>query len=429
MTSSVAPPKPSDNLQGLIARGYTHPASCHLLFAFGGSRSAAAAFLRALMPYVQSGAWGSEKPEKMLNIALSYSGIATASNLTPSDLKGFPSRFKDGPTAKDAQLALGDRGDSEFPNWWGGAFTNAVIDCVVHAYALTADVLAAFVATIAAAAASAGVRELYRIEQQYLPDDLIHFGYRDGISEPDLGWPTEWPPAGTYTDPGTLNNFVIGYPGSAFSPGPSAGNAGAFAKDGCYLAFRVISQDTAGFEKFLEDNSPNDKELLAAKVMGRWRNGSPLILSPDAPSDATRDSTVYSYADDAGKICPYSAHTRVANPRDQQIDSVDAPVPRLIRRGVVYGSPEGTGDRGLVGLFLCGSLAGQFELICSWINTNNFSDVFSPGFNTQDAMAANRLQPGADTSFMNLPLRQFLTTRGTAYCLLPSMTTLRSLAG
>jgi hypothetical protein len=98
------------------------------------------------------------------------------------------------------------------------------------------------------------------------------------------------------------------------------------------------------------------------------------------------------------------------------------------------------GERGLIGLFLCGSLAGQFEQLYSWINTNNFSAVFAPNFDTQDALIANRVSPSnGDPSFtMPLPngtaikipsMPQFLVTRGTAYCLLPSMTTLQGLAG
>ena len=98
------------------------------------------------------------------------------------------------------------------------------------------------------------------------------------------------------------------------------------------------------------------------------------------------------------------------------------------------------GERGLIGLFLCGSLAGEFEQLYSWINTNNFSAVFEPNLNTQDALIANRVSPSnGDPSFtmplpngttMKIPsMPQFLVTRGTAYCLLPSMTTLRRVAG
>jgi hypothetical protein len=97
--------------------------------------------------------------------------------------------------------------------------------------------------------------------------------------------------------------------------------------------------------------------------------------------------------------------------------------------------PDYSGDRGLIGLFLVGDLASQFELVYSWMNQNIFSPLFSS--DTQDAVLANRATPQADTSF-TIPtqgapvviasLPQFLVTRGTAYFLLPSITTLRNIA-
>ena len=427
MTAAAVEPPKGEHLQGLILRGYTHRASCHLLFAFDGKKPAAKAFIGALLPSVQSAAnWGPAKPETMLNIGLTFNGIATASDLSAEDLYKFPPTFKAGPASKASQDSLGDVGDSAVENWWSGAFKTEAIDCIVHAYALSTEKLGPFVAWIADAAKTAGVRELTRFEEYFFEDDRIHFGYRDGISKPALGWPEVWPPAGQYTDPGTLNNFVIGYGGSAFLPGPNLGNAGVFAKDGCYVAFRVMSQDVARFEKFLEDNETSEmpRGKLAAKLMGRWRNGSSLILSPDAPCRLTRDENAFGYQDDPGTKCPYSAHARVANPRDQSIKFKDAPVPLLIRRGMPYGAPEGSNDRGLIGLFLCGALAGQFERICGWVNRNDFSPVFKSPY-PQDAVIGNRAQP--DVKFLGMTLPQFITTRGTAYCLLPSMETLRKL--
>jgi deferrochelatase/peroxidase EfeB len=179
-------------------------------------------------------------------------------------------------------------------------------------------------------------------------------------------------------------------------------------------------------------------------LVGRWRNGSPLILSPDAPDPATSDATDFGYSADTAELkCPFSAHSRVANPRDEPtFPGTDTPVPRILRRGMPYGAPgvppDYAGERGLIGLFLCGALDGQFEQLYSWINVNNFSDVF-PNLNTQDALIANRVSPtNGDPSFtIPIPngnpivipsMTQFLVTRGTAYGLLPSMTTLRQLA-
>lgn len=453
MTSIPPPPAPS-NVQGLIVRGYTHPYSTHMLFHFP-NRGAAAAFIKALLPYLQSGEdWGDAKPAMLLNVSLTYNGIQAATALTSNDLVQFPVTFRQGPESSDSQQALFDLGDSAPANWWAKNFKTADIHCLVHAYALDAASMDAIVTFVAEAAQNNGVTELFatagatRLVQIQLPDEKIHFGYRDGISEPGLAWPVDGQPY----DSSTLNNFVIGYPGSPFQPGPTGSTAAAqFAKDGCYNAFRVIAQDVAGFEKFLDATAPlvvaklgmttaDAREWMAAKLIGRWRNGSPLEISPDAPDPATCESEGFGYAlDPDGMKCPFAAHTRVSNPRDQALFPPDEPVPRIIRRGAPYGATmdvDPNADRGLIGLFLCGALAAQFELIYAWMNTNNFSEVFSPDFDTQDAMLANRQVPGADTSFtiptakgpIQVTLPQFLTTRGTAYCLLPSIASLQGIA-
>jgi len=448
------PPPAKGNVQGLIMRGYTHPFSCHMLFAFPGA-AGAAAFTKALLPYLQTAEdWGTDKPKRMLNIGLTYNGVITID----STLTGqFSTTFMQGPASAGSQASLFDLGASAPANWWYGKFTTDAIHAIVHVYALTAADLMFLVDIVANAAKAAKVTELFplnsgsgRLEQYELPDEKIYFGYRDGIDNPDLGWP----PDPSETTPQDLNNFLIGYPGSAFDPGPTSGAAVSFAKDGCYDAFRIFYQDVKTFETFLDDNAPPvakatgtsldyARDWLAAKLVGRWFNGSPLILSPDAPDPKTATATAFGYtADAAGVRCPFSAHTRVSNPRDEPVNPVDRPVPRIARRGMPYGlppkPPDYSGDRGLIGIFLVGALAAQFELIYSWMNQNNFSSLFSPGYDTQDAVLANRATPQADTSFtIPLPakpaikiatLPQFLVTRGTAYCLLPSVTTLCSIA-
>jgi len=454
MASTPMPPPPDPrNVQGMILRGYTHPYSCHLLFTFA-NRPGAAAFMRALLPYVQSAQdWGNAKPARMLNVGLTYAGILT---INPA-LINFPSEFKAGPSSQGSQQSLMDSGPSAPSLWWNGDKPD--IHCIVHIYGLTADALSGLVAIVSQAALANGVIEFIPLKsgsgrlEQYAPlGDDIHFGYHDGIDNPAL----DWPETQEATVPSDANNFLIGYPGSVFNPGPGSGAEGVFAKDGCYNAFRVLYQDVGAFDRFLAQYAPmvvaaiggsldDASEWLAAKLVGRWRNGSPLILSPNAPDPKTSDATDFGYsADSAGLKCPFSAHTRVANPRDQPTFPADTPPPRLIRRGMPYGAPpvppDYSGERGLIGLFLCGALAGEFELLYSWINVNNFSSVFLPDLNTQDALIANRISPSqGDPSFtLELPngkairipsMPQFVVTRGTAYCLLPSMATLQGIAG
>ena len=455
MTNSPMPSYDPGNVQGLILRGYTHTYSCHMLFTFS-SCLGAAGFIRALLPHVQSAEAWTHKPERMLNIGLTFNGILT---FEPGFKGQFPNEFESGPWSDGSQASLNDTGPSAPNTWWNG-HDGQDIHCIVHTYGLTDGALADLVSIVSQAADANSVSEILPLKpgtgqcgrlEQYAPlKNFIHFGYRDGIDNPALGWPAD--PA--VTAPDDANNFLIGYPGSKFHPGPESGPAAEFARDGCYNAFRVLHQNVVAFERFLTDTAPTvvaaiggsedqAREWLAAKLAGRWRKGSPLALSPRAQDDATADKTDFLYVDDRDALkCPFSAHTRVANPRDDLILS-DAPVPRLIRRGMPYGVLPALSDceeRGLIGLFLCGSLAGQFEKLYSWINVNDFNNVFSPGFDTQDALLANRSLPSAVDRSFTIPisenasikiksLPQFIITRGTAYCLLPSMRTLRRVAG
>jgi len=444
------------DIQGLIITGYTHPFSCHMVFQFGATDKIAS-FMKAIYPYVRPATIWFVKPNNMLNIGLTWTGINKInSKLDPSK---FDPEFVIGSAGDNPQQSLCDIGPSDPSNWVFGNNTIPV-DCLVHIYGLTNDYLQTLVTIVSDAANAAGFTEIFpisnkqRLEQYQLEPNHIHFGYHDGISEPDLNKSLEPLPQETYTDPANLNNFLLNYgPNvSAFFPLPAGASTEAkFAANGCYNAFRMLEQDSEKFETFLSENAEviapqikkdleYSKEWLAAKVIGRWRNGSPLILSPDMPDHATAKATKFEFnGDPMGFKCPISAHTRVANPRDTVMLPQDAPIPRILRRGVPYGAPH-TVESGLIGLFLCGSFANQFEMVSGWINRNNFTPPLSGEYPMpQDAILANRQVSGTTNTF-EIPispdgkstitppptLTQFIITKGSAYCLLPSLSTLRS---
>jgi deferrochelatase/peroxidase EfeB len=476
--TDAPPPTQPDlaDIQGFIIRGYTHPCSVHMLYQFSSTPADLpniSGFIKALLPYLRNAEdWGAVKPEIMLNIGLTAGGITI---VRPDlNIKAFPYTFYNGPwSSKSAQQSLMDYGAGAPNMWWNQKFANTAVHCAVHAYAMNPDAQAKITDIIAAAAANSNgaVTELLplnsptgRLEQYPLiPSDYIHFRYRDSIDEPDLN---DNP---TGTDQADLNNFLIGYSQvTSPIPGPTTGPEGVFANNGCYNAFRVLYQDVATFDGFLETEAervapiigkPKEYtvEWLAAKLNGRWRNGSPLVLSPDEPEHSTSKATEFGYkaTDMQGLKCPFSAHTRVANPRDEGVKVANSTiVPRIIRRGVAYGAPlheDNVGDdRGLIGLFLCGDINGQFETLYGWMNMNNFSPVFPKSPTPQDALVANRPTPPIpsnmnptftipmadgtpvivpDPAGTNPYLPQFVVTRGTAYFLLPSISALMGIAG
>ncbi len=439
------------NVQGIVASGYTHPVSRHLLFRFG-SADGARAFLRALPPVTSSDDWQKNHPPQLVNVGLSFPGLAVTRVLSDEALSQFPPDFRDGPTPD----RLHDTGDP----WWNGVPV-AELHCLVTLYAghqgdldtLTAGVLASAVAT-------ATQHQLVRAGGKTIDGALqtplrrLHFGYQDGFSGPSVAWKD---PA---QDPNVdFRNFLLGYSTSDFESFPRKvglpgdDEAVAFARDGSYGALRLMYQDVAAFNAFLIDNAcrlapalgmsaAEAAEWLAAKMLGRWRDGRPLVLDPTGTNPKVQPEDAFNYAGDAlGQSCPFSAHVRVVNPRDQRIKEAHAPVPRVLRRGMPYGAAlEGTRDdgvdRGLIGMFFCSSLNDQFAKLLDWINRNDFSKVFT-NLRAQDPLLGNRDMPFASTDFL-IPtskgpltatgLKTFVRARGTAYFLFPSIEALRKLA-
>src|SRR5262249_53329538 len=122
--------------------------------------------------------------------------------------------------------------------------------------------------------------------------------------------------------------FVLGYVDEMgdIAPAPQPEILG---RNGTFVALRKLHQRVADFRKFLKANSsnPEEEELLAAKMMGRWRSGAPLALSPkeDDPAlgaDPERNNNFQFYDDDKiGFKTPPGCHIRRTNPRDGLKDS------------------------------------------------------------------------------------------------------------
>jgi deferrochelatase/peroxidase EfeB len=443
------------DIQGLIHHVYGYPITRHLLFSISNP-PAGMRLLKFLAPLTTHAAVPLDpKPESLLNVGITYSGLQ-ALEVNPQFLKGFPLEFRSEPDP----LTMGDFGSSDPVNWWNGKFTTRQVHLVVHLYGQSPEALDEVTAAVRAAAD--GNRELLptkageAIEAGRLGDipGELHFGYRDGISQPTVRWddaplqPTEV----------NYRHFILGYSTNeiqsapmAFASDPDSSRAAELGRNGTYSVFRWLYQDVALFNRFLisegpnafPDLSPTDaEELLAAKLMGRWRDGTPLVMSPNAPNQDLNNRNDFGYANDTkGRQCPFSAHIRVSNPRDQELDVISqvGGVPRVIRRGAPYG-PKLTGtvddqvERGLVGMFLCASILRQFYKLTGWMKANNFSPAF-PNQHSQDPLA-NRLTPDVSSEFLiptatgnrTVTLRDFVTTKGTAFFLLPGVRTLQKLA-
>ena len=286
-----------------------------------------------------------------------------------------------------------------------------------------------------------------------LPGGREHFGYADGFSQPAIEGSRfpDHPGAGAVAKGGEwrpirAGEFILGYPDEQGAL-PAAPEPAAFSDNGTYLVYRKLRQDVAGFRRSLEQAAtlyPGGEELLAAKLVGRWRDGTPLDLSPERedPSitgDRARNNAFDYGSDPDGMRCPIGSHVRRMNPRlSMPFEGKLVNRHRIIRRGITYGDPlpEGAADdgadRGVIFMTLQASLARQFEFVQSqWANAGNAFKLGADqdpiiGVHDTDGPAKMTV-PGQPPFFMG-PLSRVVTMRGGDYYFAPGINGLRHLA-
>jgi Dyp-type peroxidase family len=441
------------NVQGLVFSLYRYPTSRHLLYKIKDP-AGAQNFLRTLLPRVTHAAVDlAPYPQPLINVGITWSGLRAIGTIGPGEAldsasDAFPSEFQNPPPASLA-------GD------WKGKFTSADVHLTIHLYCTDEAQLDAATRSIRGSAEPA-LAELGpsgdadpAITGKSLGGAKLHFGFRDGISQPQIRWDDDTSGA----DLIDFRHFVLGYWSQDVQSFPRDAPWADLVRDGSYGIFQWVYQDVAAFESFLTANAakvgggmPPEKarEWLAAKMMGRWRDGTPLGLSPDEPDERLSDATQFGYADDPkGLRCPLHSHIRIANRRDEKLDTLvasnfPAGGPHLLRRGMAYG-PELVGevddgkDRGLVGVFLCSNPRNQFFIVMNWINKADFSPVYSPlRSRWQDMMMGDRSVrgavakgaiPTANGEILLDGLPQFIRTQGTAVALFLGIKGLRQVAG
>lgn len=427
------------------------------MFAFG-QQAPARGFLKEWLPRVVHAAMDlGTAPDAIANVSLSWSGLGALGVLDADADAAFPSDFREG-----AEAAItGDSGDSAPERWWKGQFRSEQVHLVLHLYARTAAAAEVALREARSSASTFGLAELIPARDgaplagaSLAPDPReLHFGYLDGFSQPDV----DWDDRRDRPDQLDLRNFLLGYATDELPSQPRHPPWNDLARDGSYLVLRWLYQDVAAFERYLTDNagqvahlpSPDARELLAAKMMGRWRDGTPLALSPEAPAPALRGLPFDYSQDKDGLRCPFAAHIRIANHRDDPLSHANQVMfgpwrPRVLRRGMSYG-PQLQGevddgvDRGIIGLFFCADINMQFYPLMRWMRRTSFRDVFeSSSVRRQDPITGNRNEPSVDRTFAipaaggdvalpNLPA--FVRTKGTLFLLTPGMQALARMAG
>ncbi|HEX8571262.1 MAG TPA: hypothetical protein VF759_00770 [Allosphingosinicella sp.] len=453
-------PVDTNDLQGMVLGNIRYPLVRRLIFSMsdpGGAEGHARAlqrFVTKLRPLILFGTNArTEARGWVANISFAHGALKA---VKPDICGELESAFLKPPDPE----GLGDAGASAPANWWEKQFRGEDVSCFVHLHAVDDAQLEAATAEVLSEARGAGLAELIprasgeRLDGRFLGRGpaggaRLHFGYVDGLSNAKIAWNAAPNPE----RPVDFRSVVLGYYDDDFPCAPARDPAAEFVRDSSYLVFRWVYQDVATFERFLTATGPKlfpalparlAREMLAAKIMGRWRDGAPLIRSPQVPA-AGRENEEISFAGDLnGLLCPVSSHIRVMNPREQPLFGLarTTGIPKVVRRGMPYGpalkgeKDDGL-DRGILGMFVCASIREQFIRLAGWGARNNFSNVFPAHGRDQDALIGNRSVAGATRTF-TIPmgrtgggtvrdLPDFIRTKATQYLLMPSGRTLTRL--
>ena len=380
---------------------------------------------------------GGPEKETWVSAALTVHGLR-ALGVAEASLETFPLPFRQGMAARAG--ILGDTGESA-PQHWEKPLGSNEVHVVLTAVSTDAAKLEASVAR---------AREAYREKTAIVPvwrqdcgvqvGEKEPFGYRDGVSHPAIEG-SGIPGTNPHEAPLKAGEFVLGYP-DEIDDAPIIPQPAELSRNGSFIVFRKLHQRVAAFRRYLRENATESmpEELLAAKLMGRWRSGAPLALSPtkddaELGSDSSRNNAFQFQADDPiGYRTPKGSHIRRMNPRDADISGV-ARIHRMIRRGSGYGPPLPQGvmdddgaDRGLMFAFVGAHLVRQFEFVQSeWMNDG----AFFGGSSEKDPVSGAADGKGTfDVPRRPLRLRlqglsRFVVTRGGEYGFMPGLNALR----
>jgi len=422
-----------DDIQGLILRGYNYDFIRYIVLTIPGADAVQGAkeFCADLLPDSKAAGlkitdatpWVNGKPPYCLNIGFTIYGLnlligaSNCSTLNSTSNQLFSS-YSDG-AVSDAGF-VGDTGDSDPQYWWtrsGGwlpgpnpAADGSDLHIQLTLYTRCPEHREEYYGKLLAMIPKTKNGDLC-VKPVFFKDSdpvvvngdptYIHFDYKDSLSQPRIN-KSPWNVLEVITDDDRpkvpADRFIISTNATDYQAHP-------FLKNGTFAAFRLLYQDVASFEEFITSDPSTDPELIAAKMCGRWRDGTPLVVSPDKmdPDLKGFDYTNFDYHtrtrhqkgdminDDDGLRCPYAAHIRRANPRDDiQVSgntdlTTGAPVyavtHRILRRATPYGPPYNKAEqieglqiqRGLVGLFIGAVLDFQFRFIMNtWLEQGSF---------------------------------------------------------
>ncbi|MCY7366692.1 MAG: peroxidase [Chamaesiphon sp.] len=289
-------------------------------------------------------------------------------------------------------------------------------------------------------------------------DGIEHFGYVDGRSQPlllvedinreatDNGGIDIWDP----TFP--LKQVLVPCPGGLLKE----------LSFGSYFVFRKLEQNVKGFkdkEAAIADEfglSGDEEELAGALIVGRFEDGTPVILQKtDKLIDPVPNNFDFS-GDTQGNKCPFHSHIRKTNPRGDSVREFGATFGVTLeaershimaRRGITYGArntkidadgqiielkDKPIGGVGLLFMAYQSDIANQFEFTqVSWANSPQFvkDDAGIDPVIGQGQNPTSQQQPvkWGEEAKKTIDFQGFVSMKGGEYFFAPSISFLKNL--
>jgi deferrochelatase/peroxidase EfeB len=491
----------TEEMQSLIFGGLStlQESEC-LLFQLNGRPGATSQWLTQAMRQISFG----ERPpaDSALIVGVTRS-LLEQCGLPAEAIATFPVAFQEGLVEPSRSRILGDVGSNHPDDWaWGGP-RNEKFDGVALLYGENRERLAVAKDRFVGALRESGHQVVRQIPLKCTPphgNRQEPFGFRDGISQPVIrgtfrsrrpfdqihlveagefilgysdnrGYFPPTPQISPMFDPDNLLAMVPGtYDSEVGFALPVSTIGRDLGRNGSFLVIRQLEQHVEKFREFLKEAAERqfggepagyvDRETwIAAKMIGRWPDGSSLVRNPSMPDSQRRKRSsarrledgdkhhqsqsdagekpdndfLFGVEDPQGLRCPFGAHIRRANPRDSFAAGSTDQIAitnrhRILRAGRRYEERE-SGKEGLLFVCLNADFERQFEFIQqTWVLNPQFQGLAGEadplfrreeGFFTIPSLQGPKRVTG---------LSSFVQVKGGAYFFLPGRRTLEFLA-
>ena len=415
-------------------------------------------------------------------------------------LDTFPVAFRQGMGAPERGRILDDTGTDASSNWqWGSP--DKRVDAVIVCYAETPATLKTEVAAVKRQTAGAGmavVAELpLLVKRTPNGDDTAaqaaakdgngapqrgkpqrqrayeHFGFVDGVSQPIVRGTARANRGAAPMHLVAPGEFLFGYRDEhGFYPASPSVEAAQdrtgilsqvrrnrqvpgqpppprdFGRNGTFLVMRQFEQHVELFDDYCRNAAAQaaaetgdaaiDQRWVAAKMLGRWQDGSSLVRNPNGRPGRSIDNDFALGAEDPqGHACPLGSHIRRSNPRDSLGEDRETQIMigkrhRILRVGRTYEKKErgGKTEKGLLFMCLNADIERQYEFIQqTWVSSNSFQGLVGekdPTIGARDGGGRFSI-PSWEKVTVLQDMPKFVTTKGGGYFFMPSRSSLRYL--